>query len=37
MKGILDLRGDADEFLFHGVHMEFEGKPGRPWIRRSGH
>jgi G3E family GTPase len=31
MKGILNLRGDADEFLFQGVHMEFEGKPGRPW------
>jgi G3E family GTPase len=31
MKGILNLRGDADEFLFQGVQMEFEGKPGRPW------
>jgi G3E family GTPase len=31
MKGILNLRGDADEFLFQGVHMEFEGKPGRRW------
>jgi len=31
MKGILNLRGDTDEFLFQGVHMEFEGKPGRPW------
>ena len=31
MKGILNLRGDANEFLFQGVHMEFEGKPGRPW------
>jgi G3E family GTPase len=31
MKGILNLRGDADEFLFQGVHTEFEGKPGRPW------
>jgi G3E family GTPase len=31
MKGIVNLRGDADEFLFQGVQMEFEGKPGRPW------
>ncbi len=31
MKGILNMRGDTDEFLFQGVHMEFEGKPGRPW------
>ncbi len=31
MKGILNLRGDPDQFVFHGVHMMFEGKPGRPW------
>ena len=31
MKGILNLRGDPDQFVFHGVHMLFEGKPGRPW------
>jgi G3E family GTPase len=31
MKGILNLRGDTDEFLFQGVQMEFEGKPGRRW------
>lgn len=31
MKGILSLRGDPDQFLFHGVQMEFEGKPGRAW------
>ena len=31
MKGILNLRGDPDEFLFQGVQMEFEGKPGRAW------
>ena len=29
MKGILHLRGDADQFLFQGVHTDFEGKPGR--------
>jgi G3E family GTPase len=31
MKGILNLRGDAEQFLFQGVQMEFEGKPGRAW------
>ncbi len=31
MKGILNLRGDPDQFLFQGVHNDFEGKPGRPW------
>ncbi len=31
MKGILNLRGDPDQFVFQGVHMMFEGKPGRPW------
>jgi hypothetical protein len=31
MKGILNLRGDPDQFLFQGVHTDFEGKPGRPW------
>src|SRR5262249_19381249 len=31
MKGILNLRGDQDQFLFQGVHTDFEGKPGRAW------
>jgi G3E family GTPase len=31
MKGILNLHGDADQFLFQGVRMEFEGRPGRAW------
>ena len=31
MKGILNLRGDTDQFLFQGVQLEFEGKPGRSW------
>ncbi len=31
MKGILHLRGDPDQFLFQGVHADFEGKPGRAW------
>jgi G3E family GTPase len=31
MKGILNLHGDPDQFLFQGVQNEFEGKPGRAW------
>ena len=31
MKGILNLQGDARQFVFHGVHSTFEGRPGRPW------
>ena len=31
MKGILNLKGDPDQFLFQGVHADFEGKPGRAW------
>src|SRR6202035_3839668 len=31
MKGILNLRGDPDRFIFQGVHMMFEGKPGDAW------
>jgi G3E family GTPase len=31
MKGILSLRNDPDQFLFQGVQMEFEGRPGRAW------
>jgi G3E family GTPase len=31
MKGILNLQGDGDQFVFHGVHSMFEGRPGRPW------
>jgi G3E family GTPase len=30
-KGILNLRGDPDQFLFQGVRMDFEGRPSRPW------
>jgi G3E family GTPase len=30
-KGILNLRSDPDRFLFQGVQMDFEGRPGRPW------
>ena len=31
MKGILNLRADPDQFVFQGVHMMFEGRPGRQW------
>ena len=31
MKGIFNLRKDPDQFVFQGVHMLFEGRPGRAW------
>ncbi len=31
MKGILNLHGDPDQFLFQGVRTDFEGRPGRNW------
>jgi G3E family GTPase len=31
MKGILNLKGDSDQFLLQGVHWDFEGRPGRAW------
>ncbi|BAZ67250.1 MAG: GTP-binding protein [Pelatocladus maniniholoensis HA4357-MV3] len=31
MKGILNMAGESDRFVFQGVHMIFEGKPDRPW------
>jgi G3E family GTPase len=30
-KGVLSLAGDAKRFIFQGVHMLFDGEPGRPW------
>lgn len=30
-KGILSLEGEARRWVFHGVHMTLEGRPGRPW------
>ncbi|MCC6781084.1 MAG: GTP-binding protein [Hyphomicrobiales bacterium] len=32
MKGILNLKGDSDQFLLQGVHWDFEGRPGRAWM-----
>jgi G3E family GTPase len=31
MKGVLSLRGEANRFVFQGVHMLFDGRPDRPW------
>jgi G3E family GTPase len=31
MKGVLHLKGEARQYVFHGVHMMFDGRPGKPW------
>ncbi|MEL6442074.1 MAG: GTP-binding protein [Cyanobacteria bacterium J06621_8] len=31
MKGILNIAGASDRFVFQGVHMLFDGKADRPW------
>ncbi|MBS2012891.1 MAG: GTP-binding protein [Deltaproteobacteria bacterium] len=31
MKGILDIRGSENRFVFQGVHMLFDGREDRPW------
>ncbi|MEM7594401.1 MAG: GTP-binding protein [Cyanobacteria bacterium P01_A01_bin.83] len=31
MKGILNVAGSEDRFVFQGVHMIFDGRPDRPW------
>lgn len=31
MKGILNIAGEEDRFVFQGVHMLFDGKPDCPW------
>ena len=31
MKGILDVAGEDNRFVFQGVHMIFDGRPDRPW------
>jgi G3E family GTPase len=31
MKGVLNIKGDARRYVFHGVHMMFDGRPDRPW------
>jgi G3E family GTPase len=31
IKGIVPLRGESRRYVFHGVHMTLDGRPGRPW------
>jgi G3E family GTPase len=31
MKGILNIDGEDQRFVFQGVHMLFDGRPNRPW------
>lgn len=31
MKGVLNFAGEARRYVFHGVHMTLEGRPGKPW------
>jgi G3E family GTPase len=31
MKGILNIAGEKERFVFQGVHMLLDGKPDRPW------
>jgi G3E family GTPase len=31
MKGILNVQGESKRFVFHGVHMLFDGQPDREW------
>jgi G3E family GTPase len=31
MKGVLNIKGDDRRYVFHGVHMMFDGRPDRPW------
>jgi G3E family GTPase len=34
MKGVLSIQGDERRYVFHGVHMMFDGRPEQPWGRR---
>jgi G3E family GTPase len=31
MKGVLNFSDEARRYVFHGVHMTLEGRPGKPW------
>ena len=31
IKGVLSIAGENRRWVFHGVHMTLEGRPGRPW------
>jgi hypothetical protein len=37
MKGVLSIKGEAERFVFQGVHMLFTGTPDRPWGREARH
>ncbi|MGC3976729.1 MAG: GTP-binding protein [Nitrospira sp.] len=34
MKGVLSLKGEARRYVFHGVHMTFDGALEKPWGQR---
>jgi len=31
IKGIVDMVGESRRYVFHGVHMTLDGRPGKPW------
>jgi G3E family GTPase len=35
MKGVLNLKGEARRYVFHGVHMVYDGQLERPWPKES--
>jgi G3E family GTPase len=37
MKGVLSIKGEAERFVFQGVHMLFTGTPDRPWGHEARH
>jgi G3E family GTPase len=32
MKGVLNFKDEPRRYVFHGVHMTLEGRPGRAWL-----
>jgi G3E family GTPase len=37
LKGIVHIAGQNRRFVFHGVHMTLDGRPGRPWKSNEPH
>jgi len=35
MKGVLNFKGEPRRYVFHGVHMSFDGQLERPWAREA--
>lgn len=33
IKGVLNFAGENRRYVFHGVHMTADGRPGRPWAK----